>query len=268
MSHEHSNDIPIVIERDGPLVRLRLNRPDKLNALNVAAHEAMHAALGAARDDESCRAVMITGTGRGFCVGQDLGDRDPAKGDAIPNLGDTLRHYYNPTIQLISTMPKPVIAAVNGVAAGAGVNIALACDIVVATASATFIQAFSKIGLAPDAGGSWHLPRLVGMARAKGLAMTAEPLPAETAAKWGLIWDCYDDDSFADKAEALAQKLANGPTTGLALTKQALNEAGANTLERQLEREAEFQAQAGASADYAEGVAAFLAKRPAEFSGK
>lgn len=268
MSQDPNDTAPVIIEHDGPLMRIRLNRPERLNALNVAAHEALQSALTAARDDDRCRTVMITGTGRGFCVGQDLGDRDPAKMDQAPDLGDTLRHYYNPTIRLIAHMPKPVIAAVNGVAAGAGVNIALACDIVVASSGASFIQAFSKIGLAPDAGGSWALPRLIGLARAKGLAMTAQPLPAETAKQWGLIWDCYADDVFATKAEELAQQLANGPTTGLALTKQALNAASMNSLDDQLELEADLQSRAGATADYREGVSAFLDKRPAQFSGK
>lgn len=268
MEKAHNDTAPVIIEQDGPLMRIRLNRPERLNALNAAAHEALQSALAAAHKDDGCRAVMITGTGRGFCVGQDLGDRDPKKLDHVPDLGDTLRTYYNPTIRLIADMPKPVIAAVNGVAAGAGVNIALACDIVVAASSASFIQAFSKIGLAPDAGGSWILPRLVGMARAKGLAMTAQPLPAEMAKAWGLIWDCYEDDTFAIRAEELAHKLANGPTTGLACTKQALSAAGTNTLHDQLELEAHLQSQAGASADYREGVSAFLEKRPAKFSGK
>ena len=257
----------VLIEREGPLIRISLNRPAVLNALNEEMHMALRAALEDAAVDDSCRAVLLTGTGRGFCVGQDLGERDPASATATPDLGNTLRTYYNPTIRVITSMQKPVIAAVNGVAAGAGANIALACDIVVATQSARFIQAFSKIGLAPDAGGSWALARLLGPARAKGLALTAQPLDAETAVEWGLIWASYADDSFAEEANKLALHLANGPTVGLALTKQAIDAAFENDLDSQLELEAELQSKAGASQDYAEGVAAFLAKRPAKFTG-
>lgn len=257
----------VLIERDGPLVRIILNRPEVLNALNVKAHLALRSALDAAANDPACRAVLLTGVGRGFCVGQDLGERNPAASAAVPDLGETLRTYYNPTIRAITSMPKPVIAAVNGVAAGAGANIALACDIVVATQSARFIQAFAKIGLAPDAGGSWALARLLGPARAKGLAMTATPIDAETAVAWGLIWASYSDDSFVAEANKLAMQLATGPTTGLGLTKQAIDAAFDNDLDRQLELEAELQSKAGASSDYAEGVAAFLEKRPANFTG-
>jgi 2-(1,2-epoxy-1,2-dihydrophenyl)acetyl-CoA isomerase len=258
----------IVTEIDGHLTIIRINRPARLNALNAAAHLDLRAALENASNDDNCRAVMLTGTGRGFCVGQDLGDRDPSKMDQIPDLGDTLRTYYNPTIQVITDMNKPVIAAVNGVAAGAGVNIALACDIVIATTSASFIQAFVKIGLTPDAGGSWILPRLIGMARAKGLAMTGTPLPAETAAEWGMIWACYPDDEFGDAAKALGQQLANGPTIGLGLSKAALNASMGNTLAEQLDLEAKLQSIAGSSADYREGVSAFLEKRKAKFQGQ
>ncbi len=258
----------IVTEIDGHLTIVRINRPARLNALNAAAHLDLRAALESASNDDNCRAVMLTGTGRGFCVGQDLGDRDPSKMDQIPDLGDTLRTYYNPTIQVITDMNKPVIAAVNGVAAGAGVNIALACDIVIATTSASFIQAFVKIGLTPDAGGSWILPRLIGMARAKGLAMTGMPLPAETAAEWGMIWACYPDDEFGDAAKTLGQQLANGPTIGLGLSKAALNASMGNTLAEQLDLEAKLQSIAGSSADYREGVSAFLEKRKAKFQGQ
>lgn len=257
----------VLVKRDGPLVRIILNRPEVLNALNAAAHIALRTALEDAAADDTCRAVLLTGVGRGFCVGQDLGERDPSSDAPVPDLGDTLRTYYNPTIRAITTMQKPVIAAVNGVAAGAGANIALACDIVVATQSARFIQAFSKIGLAPDAGGSWALTRLLGPARAKGLAMTAHPLDAETAAAWGLIWASYPDDEFASAVEELAHQLATGPTVGLALTKQAIDAAAGNDLDTHLDLEAALQSKAGASADYAEGVAAFLEKRPASFTG-
>ena len=206
-------------------------------------------------------------TGRGFCAGQDLGDRDPAKGD-LPDLGETLKTCFNPNLRLIRDMPKPVVAAVNGAAAGAGANIALACDIVLAARSAKFLQAFARIGLIPDAGGSWSLPRLVGPARARALAMLAEPLDAGTAAEWGLIWKAVDDDALMDAARDTAMKLANGPTLGLALTKQAILAAATNSLEDQLRLEEQLQSRAGASADYREGVSAFLEKRPAKFSGR
>ena len=219
-----------------------------------------------ARDDESCRAVLLTGAGRGFCAGQDLGDRDPSKGE-LPNLGETLKTYFNPNLRLIRDMPKPVVAAVNGAAAGAGPISRLP-----ATScwrrGAKFLQAFARIGLIPDAGGSWSLPRLVGPARARGLAMLAEPLGAETAADWGLIWKAVDDETLMEEAREMAMKLANGPTLGLALTKQAIQAATVNSLEDQLLLEEQLQARAGASDDYREGVSAFLEKRPAKFSGR
>ena len=252
---------------NGPLRTITLNRPDKLNAFNEEMHIALRTALQAATDDASVRAVMLTGAGRGFCAGQDLGDRDPAKGD-VPDLGETLRNFFNPNIRLIRDMPKPTIAAVNGAAAGAGANIALICDIVLAAHGAKFLQAFARIGLIPDAGGSWALTRLVGPARARGLAMLAEPLPAATAAEWGLIWKAVNDDDLMAEARELAGKLANGPTTGLTLTKQAIQAATENTLEDQLELEAELQSRAGATDDYREGVTAFLEKRPPGFTGR
>ena len=257
----------VLVTMDGPLRVITLNRPDKLNAFNEEMHLAFRAALQSARDDDTCRAVLLTGAGRGFCAGQDLGDRDPSRGE-VPNLGETLRNFFNPNIRLIRDMPKPAIAAVNGAAAGAGANIALACDVVLAARSAKFLQAFARIGLIPDAGGSWALTRLVGPARARALAMLAEPLPAETAADWGLIWKAVDDDMLMAEALDMAGKLANGPTTGLALTKQAILAAATNTLEEQLELEAELQARAGASDDYQEGVTAFLEKRPPRFTGR
>ena len=257
----------ILVTTDGPLRVITLNRPDKLNAFTEEMHLAFRAALETVRDDGSCRAVLLTGAGRGFCAGQDLGDRDPAKGE-VPNLGETLRNFFNPNIRLIRDMPKPTIAAVNGAAAGAGANIALACDIVLAARSAKFLQAFARIGLIPDAGGSWALTRLVGPARARGLPMLAEPLPAETAAEWGLIWKAVDDDMLMAEAREMTGKLANGPTTGLAMTKQAILAAATNSLEEQLELEAELQARAGASDDYREGVTAFLEKRPPRFTGR
>lgn len=250
------------------VMTLTLNRPDKLNSFNEEMHRALRAAIESARDEATVRAVLLTGAGRAFCAGQDLGDRDPRNSTEAPDLGYTIETFYNPLLRLIRALDKPIVCAVNGVAAGAGANIALACDIVLAAKSAKFIQAFSKIGLVPDSGGTWSLPRLLGEARAKGLALTAEPLPAETAAAWGMIWKTVDDDQLMPEAAALAKRLAAGPTFGLGLIKQAIQAAAANTLDQQLDLERDLQRRAGRSADYAEGVAAFLDKRPAEFKGK
>ncbi len=257
----------LVAVGDG-VMTLTLNRPSKLNAFNEAMHVALRAQIQRAHDDGAIRAVLLTGAGRAFCAGQDLGDRDPRNSTEAPDLGHTIETFYNPLLRLIRSLDKPVVCAVNGVAAGAGANIALACDIVIAARSAKFIQAFSKIGLLPDSGGTWSLPRLLGEARAKGLAMTAEPLPAETAAAWGMIWKVADDDKLMDDALALARQLAAGPTLGLGLIKQAIQAAAVNSLDQQLDLERDLQRKAGRSADYAEGVAAFLDKRPAEFKGK
>ena len=261
------SDTVLVTLADGVL-RLTLNRPDKLNSFNEEMHMALRAGFQRAQDEEAVRAVLLTGAGRGFCAGQDLGDRDPRKGGPVPDLGQTLDRFYNPTLRLIRALEKPVICAVNGVAAGAGANIALACDIVLAARSAKFIQAFSKIGLIPDAGGSWSLARILGEPRAKALALTAAPLPAETAAAWGLIWQAVDDDVLMTEAEALALSLAAGPTLGLGLTKRLIQAAASNSLDAQLDMERDLQQKAGRSADYAEGVTAFLEKRKAEFKGK
>lgn len=252
---------------DGVLT-LVLNRPDKLNSFNEAMHMALRAGIQRAHDDAQVRAVLLTGAGRGFSAGQDLGDRDPRKGGPTPDLGQTLETFYNPTLRLIRSLEKPVVCAVNGVAAGAGANIALACDIVLAAKSARFIQAFAKIGLVPDAGGSWSLTRILGEPRAKALALTAQPLSAQQAADWGLIWKAVDDAALMDEARALARSLAAGPTRGLGLTKRLIQAAATNSLDEQLDLERDAQREAGRSRDYAEGVTAFLEKRPAAFRGE
>ncbi|KFI26008.1 enoyl-CoA hydratase [Haematobacter missouriensis] len=250
------------------VLTLTLNRPEKLNSFNEEMHTALRAGFQRATDDPAIRAVLLTGAGRAFCAGQDLGDRDPRKSEAAPDLGATLETWYNPTLRLIRALEKPVVCAVNGVAAGAGANIALACDIVIAARSAKFIQAFSRIGLVPDAGGSWSLARILGEPRAKALALTAEPLMAQTAADWGLVWQAVDDADLMPAATTLAKSLAAGPTLGLGLTKRLIQAAATNDLDAQLDLERDCQREAGRSADYAEGVTAFLEKRAPVFRGK
>ncbi len=253
---------------DGGVATLALNRPDRLNSFNAAMHAEVREALDAARDDDAVRCVLLTGRGRGFCAGQDLSDRHVSADAAAPDLEASIRENYNPLIRRLTEMPKPVVCAVNGVAAGAGANIALACDIVIAARSASFIQAFCKIGLIPDSGGTWWLARLAGRARAMGLALTGERIDAATAKAWGLIWDCVDDEELAARSTTLARQLADGPTMGLALTRQAIDAAFANDLPAQLDLEASLQGRAGRSSDYREGVAAFAEKRKPRFSGK
>lgn len=258
----------IVFEVSEGIARLTLNRPERLNSFNTSMHSEVQEALAALRADASARVLVLTGAGRAFCAGQDLGDRVVAPGGAPPDLGASIERYYKPLILALRRLPLPVIAAVNGVAAGAGANIALACDLVIAARSATFIQAFCKIGLVPDSGGTWLLPRLVGHARAMGLALLGERLAAEQAAQWGLIWRCVDDGELAREVDTLARQLASGPTRGLARTKQAMLEGWGHTLERQLDVERDYQQELGHSADYAEGVAAFTEKRVPRFTGR
>jgi 2-(1,2-epoxy-1,2-dihydrophenyl)acetyl-CoA isomerase len=246
---------------------ITLNRPERLNAFNDAMHEALRDAIAQAEADESCRALLITGAGRGFCAGQDLSDRLLKPGEK-PLPRKSLEIYYNPLVRKLRALPFPVIAAVNGVAAGAGCNIALACDIVLAARSANFTQSFARIGLIPDSGGTWLLPRLVGEARARALALLAEPLPAEKAEQWGLVWKCVDDAALAGEARKLCEHFAAAPTQGLALIKRALDASAGNSFDAQLDLERDLQREANMTPDYAEGVRAFMEKRKPNFSGR
>jgi 2-(1,2-epoxy-1,2-dihydrophenyl)acetyl-CoA isomerase len=256
----------LVERRDGYRV-ITLNRPDRLNAFNDAMHLELRKVIEESEADESCRALLITGSGRGFCAGQDLSDRLVKPGETRPP-SKSLEQYYNPLVRKLHALPFPVIAAVNGVAAGAGCNIALACDIVVAARSASFVQSFARIGLVPDSGGTWFLPRLVGHARARGLALLAEPLSAEKAESWGLIWKCVDDASLMAEARQLCEHFASAPTQGLALIKRALDASAGNTLDAQLDLERDLQNVARETPDYAEGVRAFMEKRKSNFAGR
>lgn len=255
----------LVENRDGYVI-ITLNRPDKLNAFTPVQNTTLLQALQSVEDDPDCRAAVLTGAGRGFCAGQDLGERDPK--DATPDLGHTIETYFNPLIRQIRSMQIPVVCAVNGVAAGAGANVALACDIVMAARSAKFIQAFTKIGLVPDSGGTWTVTQLIGEARAKAIMLTGMPVSAETAEQWGMIWKAVDDETLMDEACGLADALSKGATVGLGLTKSLIHAASTNTLDQQLDLERDTQREAGKTPDYAEGVSAFLEKRPAKFTGR
>ena len=250
------------------IARVTLNRPDRLNSFTSAMHAEMRDALARVAADKSARVLLLTGAGRGFCAGQDLSDRAVAPGGAPVDLGESIENNYRPLVLGLRNLPMPVVCAVNGVAAGAGANIALACDIVVAARSASFIQAFCKIGLIPDSGGTYFLPRLLGTARAMGLAMLGDKLSAEKAEEWGLVWKCVDDDKLASTVDTLLVQLAQAPTRGLAAIKHALYASGNGTLEGALTLERDLQRELGYSADYREGVDAFLNKRPPRFTGQ
>jgi 2-(1,2-epoxy-1,2-dihydrophenyl)acetyl-CoA isomerase len=246
---------------------LTLNRPKALNSFTDEMHAEIRVAMQQVIENADIRCLLITGAGRGFCAGQDLGDRAQTTAGGVPDVGASVEKNYNPLIRSIMNLPKPVICAVNGVAAGAGASIALACDIVLAARSASFIQVFCKIGLIPDSGGTWNLPRAVGLARAKGLALLGDRLTAETAESWGLIWKCVDDEDLQAEARKMAGYFATQPTRALGRIKKLLHVSASNTLPEQLDLEQKAMQELGQSEDYREGVTAFLEKRPAQFKG-
>lgn len=253
----------IRVERAGGIARITLNRPERLNSFTAAMHAELRDALDSIGE---ARVIILTGAGRAFCAGQDLNERAVTPGEAV-DLGETVERDWNPLVRRLAGLPQPVIARVNGVAAGAGANIALACDLVIAGKSAKFIQSFAALGLIPDSGGSWHLPRLVGQARALGLALTGEPLAAERAAEWGLIWKCVDDEALDSAVDSLAARLAALPPLGLAAIKQMIRTTGERTLDVELDLQRDEMRRLGFTHDYHEGVSAFLEKRTPTFHG-
>ena len=256
----------VLFERDGGIAKVTLNRPDKLNSFNIEMHEELREVLNAVEADQDLRVLMLTGAGRGFCAGQDLADRAVSAGEI--DLGTSIENYYAPLVRRLRRLPLPVIAGVNGVAAGAGANLAFACDIVIAAKSASFIESFCKLGLIPDTGGTYFLPRLVGTARAMGMALLGEKISAQQAADWGLIWKCVDDAEFQETVNKMAMQFAAAPTLGLARIKQAIYSSGHRSLDEQLDFERDTMRELGRSADFREGVAAFLEKRQPKFTGR
>ncbi|CAI3114943.1 2-(1,2-epoxy-1,2-dihydrophenyl)acetyl-CoA isomerase PaaG [Acinetobacter sp. V110_1] len=258
----------IIAEEKNGVGYLTFNRPKALNSFNVDMHREVAEVLNQWTKNPDVRCVVISGEGRGFCAGQDLGDRVVDPNAEAPDLGYSIETYYNPLIKTIVNMPKPVICAVNGVAAGAGANIALACDLVIAAKSANFVQAFCRLGLVPDSAGTWFLPRAVGHARAMGLTLLGDKLPAETAKEWGMIWDVVEDAELKAKVTELAERLAKQPTFGLSLIKKAIHQSSNNTFDEQVLLERDLQRIAGRSEDYREGVQAFMNKREPNFKGR
>ncbi|MGD2139850.1 MAG: 2-(1,2-epoxy-1,2-dihydrophenyl)acetyl-CoA isomerase PaaG [Burkholderiales bacterium] len=253
---------------DNGIATITLDRPERLNSFTTLMHEELRRAIAIVRDDNAIRVLILTGAGRAFCAGQDLGERKLVKGGDSPDLGKSLEDNYHPLVLSLRSLEKPVIGAINGVAAGAGASLALACDLVIAARSASFIQAFCRLGLVPDAGGTYFLTRSLGAPRAMGLALLGDRLDAQQAEQWGLIWRCVDDTLLMPQVHELATTLANGPTRGYARTKQAIHAAEHQVLEQQLATESQFQRELGRTDDYLEGVSAFREKRKAHFTGK
>ncbi len=258
----------IIYQVNKGVATLTFNRPSTLNSFNTLMHEEVRQAMKDVRTNKEVRCLVITAAGRGFCAGQDLSDRSVAVTDEAPDLGESVEKNYNPLIRSIMTLEKPVLCAVNGVAAGAGASIALACDIVIAARSAKFVQVFCKIGLVPDSGGTFNLPRALGLPRAKGLALLGDKLSAEQAMNWGMIWQCVDDEALMTETLTMAEHLATQPTKGLAMIKKLLNDSFSNPLHLQLELEKEAMRTLGQTADYQEGVSAFMEKRTPSFKGE
>ncbi|EJD6539946.1 2-(1,2-epoxy-1,2-dihydrophenyl)acetyl-CoA isomerase [Providencia rettgeri] len=263
-----TNQAMILETQENGVLTITLNRPDRLNSFNDEMHRQLSDAIKLAERDETIRCLVITGAGRGFCAGQDLNDRNVSVGNETPDLGFSVETYYNPLIRRLTSLPKPIICAVNGVAAGAGAAIALAGDIVIAAKSASFIQSFCRLGLVPDSGGSWFLPQLAGHARAMGMALLGDKISAEQALQWGMIWQVTENEELSDTVNQLAMHLATQPTYGLGLIKKAIYAAATNTLDEQLDLERDLQRLGGRSEDYREGVSAFLNKREPQFKGR
>src|SRR5712664_1923207 len=258
----------ILVSQDAGVLTITLNRPEKLNAFNPEMHSLLRQAIERAGDEAGIRAVLITGSGRGFCAGQDLAERNVSPGAAPIDLSVSIGSYYNPLVRRLRGLPKPVVCAVNGIAAGAGANVALACDLVLAARSASFVQSFARLGLVPDSGGTYFLPRLAGTARAMGLALLGEKLSAEDAERWGLIWKAVDDGKLLAEANGVARTLAAGPTKGYGLIKKTIYASAGNSLDAQLDLERDLQREAGFSEDYREGVSAFMDQREPRYQGK